>query len=114
MPITTEFLLDEVRSAFSVCESLFHALGDPARQSIILLLSGHERLNVNQITDLMHLSRPAISHHLKVLKDAGLVELARESRENYYSLRWDEPMSRLKHLIELSERACSRKRDLAP
>jgi DNA-binding transcriptional ArsR family regulator len=44
---------------------------------------------------------------LKVLKDAGLVSLARESRENFYSLLWDEPIGRLKLLIEQSEIACS-------
>ena len=66
--------LDDVAKTFRACESLFHALGDPARQQIVLLLAEHERLNVNQITDLMHLSRPSISHHLKVLKDAGMVK----------------------------------------
>jgi len=55
----------------------------------------------------MHLSRPAISHHLKVLKDAGLISLSRESRENYYSLMWDEPIGRLKRLIAQAESACS-------
>lgn len=98
---------ESVAAAFHACESLFHAMGDPARQAIILLLAQHERLNVNQITETMHLSRPAISHHLKVLKDAGLVELNRESRENFYSLLWDEPLGRLKRLIALSEAVCS-------
>jgi ArsR family transcriptional regulator, arsenate/arsenite/antimonite-responsive transcriptional repressor len=99
--------LDDVRKTLTDCVGLFHALGDPARQTIILLLAEHERLNVGQITELMHLSRPAISHHLKVLKDAGLVAVSRESRENFYSLLWDEPIGRLKLLIVQSEVACS-------
>ena len=107
MSTTKAWTLDDVAKTFRACESLFHALGDPARQQIVLLLAEHERLNVNQITDLMHLSRPSISHHLKVLKDAGMVSLARESRENFYSLLWDEPIGRLKLLIEQSEIACS-------
>lgn len=98
--------LADVRQTFRDCESLFHALGDPARQAIILLLSEHERLNVNQVTELMHLSRPAISHHLKVLKDAGLVALARESRENFYSFCW-EPFGRLKLLLAQAESVCT-------
>lgn len=102
-----QWVLDDVRKTFRDCEGLFHALGDQARQTIILLLAEHERLNVGQVTELMHLSRPAISHHLKVLKDAGLVSLSRESRENYYSLLWDEPIARLKLLIEQAEVACS-------
>jgi DNA-binding transcriptional ArsR family regulator len=107
MPRTKAWTLDDVANTFRSCESLFHALGDPARQKIVLLLAEHERLNVNQITDLMHLARPSISHHLKVLKDAGMVSLSRESRENFYSLLWDEPIGRLKLLIEQSEIACA-------
>ena len=99
--------LADVAKTFRACESLFHALGDPARQKIVLLLAEHDRLNVNQITELMHLARPSISHHLKVLKDAGMVSLTRESRENFYSLLWDEPIGRLKLLIEQSEIACA-------
>ncbi len=102
-----QYTLEDVRKTFSDCVGLFHALGDPARQTILLLLAEHDRLNVGQITELMHLSRPAISHHLKVLKDGGLVELTRESRENFYSLLWDEPIARLKLLITQAEIACS-------
>ena len=107
MPKTKTWTLNDVALTFRACESLFHALGDPARQRIVLLLAEYERLNVNQITEMMHLARPSISHHLKVLKDAGLVSLARESRENFYSLLWDEPIGRLKLLIEQSEIACA-------
>ena len=88
--------LADVAKTFRTSESLFHALGDPARQQIVLLLA-----------ELMHLARPSISHHLKVLKDAGMVSLTRESRENFYSLLWDEPIGRLKLLIEQSEIACA-------
>ncbi len=102
-----QWTIDDVRLTFRQCQSLFHALGDPARQEIILLLAGCERLNVSQITEQMHLSRPAISHHLKVLKDAGLVALEREARENFYRLLWDEPVGRLKLLLEQAEIACS-------
>ena len=107
MPKAIAWTLADVAKTFRTCESLFHALGDPARQQIVLLLAEHDRLNVNQITELMHLARPSISHHLKVLKDAGMVSLTRESRENFYSLLWDEPIGRLKLLIEQSEIACA-------
>ena len=48
------------------------ALGDPTRQRIMLLLS-RERLNVSALADRFHLSRPAVSHQIKVLLDAGLL-----------------------------------------
>ena len=99
--------LDDVKRTLRECGPIFHALGDEARQDIVLLLAQHERLNVSQITGLMHLSRPAISHHLKVLKQAGVIEMVRESRENYYSLLWDEPFGKLRQLVEQAAAVCS-------
>ena len=59
------------------------ALGDPTRQQIMLLLS-RERLNVGELADRFHLSRPAISHQIKVLVHAGLLVQEREGRERVY------------------------------
>jgi DNA-binding transcriptional ArsR family regulator len=59
------------------------ALGDPIRQQIVLLLS-RERLNVTQLTSRVHLSRPAVSHQIKVLADAGLLVQERLGRERLY------------------------------
>ncbi len=61
------------------------ALGDPTRQGIVAALSG-ERLNVGQLAERFPLSRPAISHHLKVLADAGLLVQERAGRERVYRL----------------------------
>jgi DNA-binding transcriptional ArsR family regulator len=61
------------------------ALGDASRQQIVLLLS-RERLNVGALAERFHLSRPAVSHHLKVLADAGLLLQEREGRERVYRL----------------------------
>jgi DNA-binding transcriptional ArsR family regulator len=61
------------------------ALGDPTRQQIVLLLS-RARLNVGELAERFQLSRPAISHHLKVLADAGLLAQERRSRERLYRL----------------------------
>lgn len=61
------------------------ALGDPTRQQIVLLLS-RERLNVGDLSERFQLSRPAISHHLKVLTDAGLLVRERQGRERVYRL----------------------------
>lgn len=76
---------------FHQCMPIFIALGDEVRLSIIEALSGNvprirRGLNVNEITEQTNLSRPAISHHLKILKDAGLVDIRREGTANYYYL----------------------------
>lgn len=104
---TTAPSLEEVLASFRACAPLFAALGDTARQDIILLLAENERMNVTQITESMHLSRPAISHHLKVLLQAGLLKVERESRENFYSLELDDALGLLKTLIAQAEVSCS-------
>jgi DNA-binding transcriptional ArsR family regulator len=61
----------------------FEALGDPNRRAIVELLGTGER-SVQQIADALPISRPAVSRHLKLLKDARLVvEEARGTRRIY-------------------------------
>ena len=50
----------------------FDALGDPNRRAILALLGTHDR-SVQQLADALPISRPAVSRHLRVLKEAGLV-----------------------------------------
>jgi DNA-binding transcriptional ArsR family regulator len=59
------------------------ALGDPTRQQILLLLSQHG-LNVSELTERFPISRPAMSHQLKILSDAGLLIQERRGRERVY------------------------------
>ena len=81
---------EEVRQLaeeFANCRKLLQALGDENRKYLIL-----EMLKINQcggvrvgvITEKTNLSRPAVSHHLRVLKDAGLLKMRREGTKNYY------------------------------
>ena len=91
----------DLQKQFHCCMPLFIALGDKVRLSIVELLSedalknGSTRgtidfegcaMNVNEITRRTSLSRPAISHHLKILKDAGLVGVRQDGTANYYYL----------------------------
>ena len=73
--------------AFRNCIPLFQALADPARQDIIILLSEHERLTVNEIAVQSTLSRPAISHHLKILRDTKLVTIEQKGTQRFYSFK---------------------------
>lgn len=91
---------------FRDCIPIFTALGDVNRQDIILLLAEQEPLNVNQIAEQIDLSRPAISHHLKILRDIGLVSVSRKGTENNYSLALDDALVQIKQLVETVEKAC--------
>ncbi|MFY4776073.1 ArsR/SmtB family transcription factor [Metabacillus sp. RGM 3146] len=91
---------------FRSCIPLFHALGDPARQDIILLLAETEKLTVNEIADQSRLSRPAISHHLKILKDQRIVSIEQQGTKRFYSLELAESIELLKKLTSLVEETC--------
>ncbi|MDP4162842.1 MAG: metalloregulator ArsR/SmtB family transcription factor [Bacillota bacterium] len=91
---------------FRACIPLFNALSDTARQDIILLLAEHERLSVNEIAEHSNLSRPAISHHLKVMRDNQLVEIEQKGTQRYYSLSLNKSVEQLKALIQIVESEC--------
>lgn len=94
---------------FQECMPLFIALGDEVRLKIIDTLSKAvlsdrpEGLNVNEITCQTSLSRPAISHHLKILRDTGLVEVTQAGTANYYRPTLIAPTQRLMKLGRLVE-----------
>ncbi|WML49773.1 metalloregulator ArsR/SmtB family transcription factor [Neobacillus sp. PS3-34] len=91
---------------FRSCIPLFQTLSDPHRQDIILLLADHEALTVNEITEQSKLSRPAISHHLKLLRDSGLIAVEQKGTQRYYSLSLDTSVNLLKKLINTVENDC--------
>ena len=64
----------------------FEALGDPNRREILRLL-GAEGLAVGEIAEVMPISRPAVSRHLRLLKDAGLVAERAEGTRRIYQLQ---------------------------
>jgi ArsR family transcriptional regulator, arsenate/arsenite/antimonite-responsive transcriptional repressor len=64
----------------------FKALADPTRVAIINSLSAADEVCVCNLTEAFDLSQPTISHHLKVLREAGLVESTRRGTWAYYRL----------------------------
>lgn len=63
---------------------MFMALGDEQRQRIVLSFEPKEQLNVGQIVEGSRLTRSTVSHHLKVLFDAGVLKRRKEGKEVYY------------------------------
>ena len=64
----------------------FKALADPTRVAIVNRLSGADCVCVCDLTDAFDLSQPTISHHLRILREAGLVEASRRGTWAYYRL----------------------------
>ena len=91
----------DVIQLFHKAEPLFVALGDPNRQQIVVQLLQTHKLSVNAITDATPLSRPAVSHHLKILAQAGLVSVERNGTQRLYHLS-DESITQVDLLEELA------------
>ena len=64
----------------------FKALGDPTRVAIVNRLAQADETFVCDLTAAFELSQPTISHHLKVLRDAGLVDFDRRGTWAYYRI----------------------------
>ena len=79
--------IDTLAEEIKGSQKILTALGDEMRQHLILVMmqSGDcSGMRVNDIADKTRLSRPAVSHHLQILKDAGIVKMRREGTRNYY------------------------------
>lgn len=68
---------------------VFQAIADPTRRQIINLIASQPK-NLNTIADSFNVTRPAISQHIKILIECGLVEVKRQGRENFCEARLSE------------------------
>lgn len=72
---------------FAQCGEMLSAIGDETRQHLILemLKTGNcQGLRVGEITEKTNLSRPAVSHHMQILRKAGIAKVRKEGTKNYY------------------------------
>jgi DNA-binding transcriptional ArsR family regulator len=97
-------------------EAALKAIAEPRRRAILRLVRDAER-SAGEIAERFDVSRPAISQHLRVLKEAGLVDERRQGTHRFYRARpetirdlqqfledfWDEGLERLKAVAEWEE-----------
>jgi len=101
--------MNESLGLFRECIPYFEVLSDETRQKLVLVLGeGHESLNVGAITERVSLSRPAVSHHLKVLLQAGMVGFTKKGTENYYFLTIADMIRKMKAFVVTCEATCAR------
>lgn len=80
--------MKRLKSEFQNCQTVLKAIGDETRQHLLLIMlececSGSRVVDIAKKT---HLSRPAVSHHMQILKDAGFVRARKEGTYIYYYL----------------------------
>jgi len=65
---------------------VFQAIADPTRRDIINLIA-HKSLNLNAIAEQFDMSRPAISQHIKILSECGIIMINQQGRERYCEIQ---------------------------
>ena len=83
------------KAGFTMRRDVFQAIADPTRREIIHMIA-HETLNLNSVAEKFHISRPAISKHIKILTECGLIVINQRGRERHCE-------ANLKKLNEVSE-----------
>ena len=92
--------IELIKTDFNKNRKLLIAIGDETRQNIITALMGCcSGVRVGEITARTHLSRPAVSHHIRILFDCGLISLDKQGTKNYYSLNIGDEFKNLSVLV---------------
>lgn len=106
---------------------MFSAIADPTRRNIMELLATNGQMAATDIYDNFNVSHPAVSQHLKVLREADLVNLEKNAQKRIYSLNtstmrqiedwikrttehWDQRFDRLDKVLHAEKRKMSKKR----
>ena len=99
--LNTELLIDNIAKTedFQIVADLFKVLGDNSRVRIFWLLCHCEECVIN-LSAMMKMSSPAISHHLKQLKSSGLIVSRRSGKEVYYRAADTQQAQLLHRMIE--------------
>ena len=103
---------------------VFQAIADPTRRAIINRLA-HQSMNLNAVAESFDISRPAISKHIKILTQCGLVTIKQQGRERYceaklqkldevsqwieqYRVFWTSKLDALENFLALEDEAVSK------
>ena len=89
-------------AAFKKNIPLLDALSDERRQQIMITLGESDAgLTVSELTKLIGLSQPAVSHHIKQLKDLNLVSVRKVGTSNIYQLTIKDALAQVQELIDI-------------
>lgn len=96
--------IKEISGQFENCRKVLTAIGNETRLHLLLVMMNSGKcggVRVGEIAKQTNLSRPAVSHHLQILKDAGIIKMRREATKNYYYI--DADTVKMDELIRLFE-----------
>lgn len=88
---------------------VFQAIADPTRRQIINMIA-HQSLNLNAVAEKFEVSRPAISKHIKILTECGLITIKQQGRERYCEARLQK-LNEVSHWVEQYKQFWNQKLD---
>lgn len=104
--------IEKLKSEFLKCQKLLTAFDDKVRQNLVMLMIAENGTSIRaaELAEKTNLSRPAISHHMQILKAAGIVKCEKKGKFMFYSLNSDgdnldllaELFQKVKHQIRKS------------
>lgn len=97
--------IEDIRRLFKRNQAFFIALGDPIRQELLLSMMYGELLSVKELASRTSISRPTVSHHLKVLKNANIIAEHKKGRQIFYRPQPGEYFDVVKELIDTIDKA---------
>lgn len=98
--------IENIKTEFQNSRKILNAICDENRQKILLVLMDNcvgGGVRVEEIAKRINLSRPAVSHHLKLLMDENIVSVQKEGTKNYYHITGGSEILNLKKLIKCIE-----------
>ena len=96
--------LARIRTLFAKNRPYFSALGNEERQALMLIMLEGNDLSVGELARRTELSRPTVSHHLKILKDAGMVVPRKSGNKAIYCMRAGRYLESIAELIDEAKR----------
>ena len=88
---------------------VFQAIADPNRREILAVLA-NQKLTLNSVADRFKISRPAVSKHIKILSECGLVKIQRKGRERYCEVK-PEKLNEVSNWVEQYKKLWEEKLD---
>jgi ArsR family transcriptional regulator, arsenate/arsenite/antimonite-responsive transcriptional repressor len=92
---------EKIHKLFKESLPVFSAMGDPIRQRLIMLMIEGERKSVAELAKSTNLSRPTVSHHLKILKNAHILAEEKVGTKTYYTPQMGDYFKPIAELVSL-------------
>ena len=83
--------------------AIFVALGDPQRQRLVLAFEPGERLTAGQLAEASPLNRTTVSHHLKILRHAGVLQAEKVGKEVFYTVNREAVAAALTNVLDYTK-----------